>query len=251
MAQNLVAGISGLVLVAISSTTPATADQVALGSSYFHTSSTIIDFGGSIGSVNLVGNAIGPGNTDTIIERQADAIINGPAIPIQLRALSLTSSAPINIGGIFFDVFVTLNPANLDKDTGTMSVAGTRTQGTFDAFLNAFIVGQFHATGSQDTVLVEEAISLNFTKVEFRNIALTNDTVQVVGVDCDSPSCSPAQMAVDRAANVHIGLSSDEIDLFTPLDAEVPIPATLPLFATGLGALGLLGWWRRKQKKFE
>jgi hypothetical protein len=26
-----------------------------------------------------------------------------------------------------------------------------------------------------------------------------------------------------------------------------PIPATLPLFATGLGALGLLGW-RRKNK---
>jgi hypothetical protein len=30
-------------------------------------------------------------------------------------------------------------------------------------------------------------------------------------------------------------------------DTATPIPATLPLFATGLGALGLLGW-RRKQK---
>ena len=28
---------------------------------------------------------------------------------------------------------------------------------------------------------------------------------------------------------------------------DVPLPATLPLFATGLGALGLLGW-RRKRK---
>ena len=248
MAQNLVAGISSLVLVVISSTLPATANQVALGSSYFHTSSTIIDFGGSIGAVNLVGKAIGPGNTDTIIERQADAIINGPAIPIQLRALSLTSSAPINIGGTLFNVFVTLNPANLDKNTGTMSVTGTETQGFFDAFLNAFIVGEFHATGSQDTVTVEEAISLNFTKVEFRNIALTTDTVQVLGFDCDSPSCSPAQMAVDRAANVHTGLSSDEIDFFTPLDAAIPIPATLPLFASGLGALGLLGWWRKRKR---
>jgi hypothetical protein len=27
----------------------------------------------------------------------------------------------------------------------------------------------------------------------------------------------------------------------------VPLPATLPLFASGLGALGLLGW-RRKQR---
>jgi hypothetical protein len=29
--------------------------------------------------------------------------------------------------------------------------------------------------------------------------------------------------------------------------SETPLPATLPLFATGLGALGLLGW-RRKRK---
>jgi hypothetical protein len=28
---------------------------------------------------------------------------------------------------------------------------------------------------------------------------------------------------------------------------SVPLPAALPLFATGLGALGLLGW-RRKRK---
>ena len=245
MAQNLVAGISSLVLVAISSTLPATADQVALGSSYFHTPSTIIDFGGSIGPVNLVGNAIGPGNTDTIIERQADAIINGPAIPLQLRALSLTSSAPINIGGTFFNVVVMLDPANIDKDRGTMSVAGTPTQGTFDAFLNAFIVAQFHATGNEDTVSVEEAISLNFTKVEFRNLGFTNDAVQVLGFECDSPSCSPAQLAVDRAANVHTGLSSDEGDFYPP-DATVPIPPGLPLFATGLGVLGLLGWRRNR-----
>jgi hypothetical protein len=29
--------------------------------------------------------------------------------------------------------------------------------------------------------------------------------------------------------------------------SETPLPAALPLFATGLGALGLLGW-RRKRK---
>ena len=33
---------------------------------------------------------------------------------------------------------------------------------------------------------------------------------------------------------------------FTPV-AEVPVPAALPLFATGLGALGLMAW-RRKRK---
>jgi hypothetical protein len=33
----------------------------------------------------------------------------------------------------------------------------------------------------------------------------------------------------------------------TPVPATVPLPAALPLFASGLGALGLLGW-RRKRK---
>jgi hypothetical protein len=28
---------------------------------------------------------------------------------------------------------------------------------------------------------------------------------------------------------------------------DVPLPAALPLFATGLGALGLLGWRRKKR----
>jgi len=28
--------------------------------------------------------------------------------------------------------------------------------------------------------------------------------------------------------------------------SQTPLPAALPLFATGLAALGLLGWWRRK-----
>ena len=30
-------------------------------------------------------------------------------------------------------------------------------------------------------------------------------------------------------------------------DVETPLPAALPLFATGLGALGLLGWRRKKK----
>jgi hypothetical protein len=34
---------------------------------------------------------------------------------------------------------------------------------------------------------------------------------------------------------------------FAGINEVTPLPAALPLFATGLGALGLLGW-RRKRK---
>ena len=31
--------------------------------------------------------------------------------------------------------------------------------------------------------------------------------------------------------------------------AATPLPAALPLFATGLGGMGLLGWWRKRNKR--
>jgi hypothetical protein len=36
-------------------------------------------------------------------------------------------------------------------------------------------------------------------------------------------------------------------DPLSPSPASTPLPAALPLFATGLGALGLLGWRRRRK----
>jgi hypothetical protein len=181
----LVATAVSAMLMFVYSASPSRAapiGDVALGSDYFQTTSTVIDFGPPIGPVNLTGNPIGPANTDTIIQRQADAMIGGPTIPIQLTALSLMSSAPVNIGGTFFDVFVTLDPANLDKDTGTMSVTGTLTGGTFDAFLTAYITAQFKTTGSEQTV--QEAVSLNFSKVAWTYTAQPNN-VLVGGFDCD------------------------------------------------------------------
>ena len=43
------------------------------------------------------------------------------------------------------------------------------------------------------------------------------------------------------------GVGNDIPPGFVGSPVVTPLPATLPLFATGLGALGLLGW-RRKRK---
>jgi len=52
-------------------------------------------------------------------------------------------------------------------------------------------------------------------------------------------------LATDR---IQFGQSSTSPFVIPTLDiGEVPLPSALPLFATGLGALGLLGW-RRKRK---
>ena len=44
-----------------------------------------------------------------------------------------------------------------------------------------------------------------------------------------------------------ISVGSGDIALTGSENSQTPLPAALPLFATGLGALGLLGWRRKKK----
>jgi len=52
------------------------------------------------------------------------------------------------------------------------------------------------------------------------------------------------ELSLDGGATWVASVDSTHVDLTN----ATPLPAALPLFATGLGALGLLGW-RRKRKQ--
>ncbi len=70
-----------------------------------------IPSGGLVGIVPLEGAPVGPGDTDTIVERKTGS---GPpfnvgdvaVIDIELVALSLRSVAPVDLGGTLFDMDV-------------------------------------------------------------------------------------------------------------------------------------------------
>jgi hypothetical protein len=172
--------------------------SVALGSDYFQTGpGSFFNFGPPIGSVNFMGLPIGPGNTDTIVQRQADASIGGPAIPIQIVALSLESTAPVNVGGSFFDVFVTLNPADLALDTGTLSVAGTTAGGTFSSSLNVFFDAHFQPLGGGTPFDVLSSALLSNTGAFWSSTPSAGEVI-VNGPDNGS--------AADQSANLHSGL---------------------------------------------
>ena len=142
-----------LVLLALF-TTAAAQGTVALGSDYFQTvpgndssSGTYFNFGSGIGVVDFQAVPIGPYATDTIVQRQADATLNGPAIPIQLAALSMASEAPVLVGGNLYNVSVTLN--NAFASTGTIMIMGnTTTGGTFSSLLNVFFDAKFNPVGA-------------------------------------------------------------------------------------------------------
>ena len=130
---------------------PAAADPIGPGGfDLFHTVPFVANLG-PLGSVALQGLPIGPGDTDTIVRRAGELPSGGVgAIDIELVALSLQSSAPIDFGGSFFDVFVTINalglpglsqPDPLQPSLGMITVTthdDAAGGGTFDSFFDVF-----------------------------------------------------------------------------------------------------------------
>ena len=112
-------------------------------------------------------------------------------------------------------------------------------------FLGAFSVST-DASGALTVWNIDVGIgNLDPQQLEIRISSLTNDaaiTRECVTFD-NNGACTgftPDEGLVNHGDNGEWNSSS------TPT-AATPLPAALPLFATGLGALGLLGW-RRKRK---
>jgi hypothetical protein len=138
-------------------TVPAETDIVPAGPDMFVTQpGTFFDIPG-VGAVNFLGvpNAQG---ADTIIQRLAainvtdvpDAVGSTEMVPLKMTLLDLKSTAPVNIGGSFFDVFVTLNP-NI-ASTGTLDLTQTVNgegipEGTFTTSIDVNFILSFERDG--------------------------------------------------------------------------------------------------------
>ena len=125
---------------------PARADLVLLGSDYFETIQPT--FFTPLGGLNpLAGLPIGPGTTDTIVQRQANCSLtlsmvgSNCMIPIEMVALSLISTA---------------NPAVRVRESPTLASAGmmtiesdgSGTGGTFTSFFDVFVELSFDGGAS-------------------------------------------------------------------------------------------------------
>ena len=249
---SLLVGLVVMVLGASASAQRGCADGgpcVALGTDYLQTQpGSNFNFGDGIGVVNFMGLPIGPGGTDTKVQRQANADINGGSIPIQIVALSMESTAPVNIGGSFFDVFVTLDPANLGNDIGMMSIMGTLGGGTFTSFFDVFFDAHFAPVSTGQPFDIFSSITLNNGGSAWSPTPPT-DAVIVTGP------------FGDQFANTHTGLPSNFVD-FWPcsvapctedssgaahhvVSPATPEPSTLLLL--GPAGLGLL--WRLRVRR--
>jgi len=250
---SLLVGLAVLALGASASAQQGCANGgpcVALGTDYLQTQpGSNFNFGPGIGVVNFMGLPIGPAATDTKVQRHADANINGGFIPIQIVALSMESTAPVNVGGSFFDVFVTLDPANLGNDIGQMQINGSLGGGTFTSFFDVFFDAHFAPVSTGQPFDV------------FSSIALSN------GGSSWSPTPPPSAVIVtgpfgEQNANTHTGLPANFVDFFpcsvAPCTEDssgqahhVVSPATTPepstLLLLGPAGLGLL--WKLRARR--
>jgi len=151
--------ITGTILLAGLTGESLFATDISVGYDLFHTApGSFFDATGfGLGIIPMVGLELGPGNTDTIVQRDngfscAVPPCLGNTVNIHMFALSLVSAAPINIGGSFFDVFADINdtagviplsvlpqPDALNPSTGTLTVDElTALGGTFDSSLTVW-----------------------------------------------------------------------------------------------------------------
>lgn len=219
---------------------PAAAVEVSAGWDLLQTTpGTYFNFP-SIGQVDLIGQPTGPGNTDTIVRRLADADISGgPAtIPIELVSLSLQSAQPVPVGSSFFDVFVGLDPAN--PSTGQMTIQGTSSGGTFDSFFDVFFEATFTDTTNPANVFHV-----------FGDLPLSSTNTPWVP---DPPSGAVIVPGVypDLSANLHSGLPAGFVDFFPvgpfqevkpgvgehDVTLATPEPASFLLAGLGLAVIG-------------
>lgn len=109
------------------------------------------------GRLQLMGNPLGPGNTDTIVERLTGLPDGGTGIiEAEIVALSLTSISPIPISGSFFDVFIDLDPAQHSQ--GRINVTTHDSGGgTFDSFFDVFVEISFVEVGNPSNTVAMRA----------------------------------------------------------------------------------------------
>ena len=142
-----------ILILSIPAIHPIYAATVIEGFDVFHTVPFSHDFGPGIGVVQLQGRPIGPGNTDTIVQRMGGLPAGGTGtIDVEIVALSLVSVNPIKIvgqGDSFFDVFVEinkvgspmLNPQPLPPSGGQIMITSHDDDaggGKFDSFFDVF-----------------------------------------------------------------------------------------------------------------
>jgi hypothetical protein len=165
---------------------------------------------------------VGPGCTATVTG-EIDGLTNGTSAAtaviidsISNAAFTLPSPLPFNTTNCGSNCLLSVNTFTV--------IGGVLTAEDYDASSDPIITGDPPFEGLWNLSLGSSGPG---------EMAFANGTTPF---DCHQP-CADFQDSIISQSGA----------TFTPLTGATPLPAALPLFATGLGAMGLFGW-RRKRK---
>ena len=175
-------------------------------------------------------------------------------VAVTTCAAILVSAAPVY--AVSFDFSFTNQPP-LGGVNGTVTgrIDGLADSGASAAtavFITSSPAGLFYPLTASDNILSQPSVSIGSNSFTVANGVLTAETFQAQFPIANSVPQEFFSLLLNSAipqfnAN-RFGPTTNFLVLSTSATfSQVPLPAALPLFATGLGALGVLSW-RRKRK---
>jgi len=222
------------------------ATTVVLGSDYFETGAgTSFNFGGAIGTVDFVGDPIGPGRTDSIIQRTSDITV-GDTGTITMTALSLMSANPV-MGQTWY---LTLDPSTASN--GTITIDASTFTSTLDLNFDICAAPGANGVGCMGGAapIMTESVMLSSSSTPWTSTP--------------PPGAVIVKGALgSQTANLHSGLGAGEVDFFVGVSlmqvpavsgvdfveplASAPEPSTWAMLTVGFGGLGAAAFARRRR----
>ena len=176
-------------------------------------------------------------------------------VAVTTFATILIWAAPVHAASFNFSF---TNQFPLGGVNGTVAgridgLADTGTSAATAVFITSSPAGLFYPLSASDNILAQPSVFVGFNSFTVTNGAMTAENFQAQFPIANTPEFFALLLnsAFPQFNANRFGPTTDFLVLslsatFTPV-SQVPLPAALPIFATGLGALGLLGW-RRKRK---
>ena len=165
-------------------------------------------------------------------------------IPI-LSALSMATD-PVRASTFTFSFTNVANGSGTATVTGVAILNNTDTAATsltVTSNTDGFGIGEYVGVPGINTFTV---VSGQVVAARFQDFGQLNTPPAVTCCSIDLEFAGNNASGLENS-NMTVHASSRAGLTFTPVVSAIPLPAALPLFATGLGALGLLGWRRKKK----